>query len=410
MRISIEDQVRTLMQGTDYGDPELKSAMGRELGERLAEAAREGRPLRVYCGFDPRTTDLHLGHTVPIRKLRQFQELGHEVFFVVGTYTSLIGDPSDKTGLRPKLGREGAAANGRTYAEQAFRILDPARTHVCFNHEWLEGLSFYELIGLASNFSVQQFLTRENFKLRFQKGDPVYLHEMFYSLMQGYDAFHLRTDVQVGGTDQVFNIVTASRKIMSALGERPNTAVIVRILPGTDGEVKMSKSLGNHIPILSQPADMYGKIMSLPDKAMRPFFELVTALSPSEIDGVFRGGGPEAAHPRDVKMRLAREVVSAFHSPNLALQAEEEFVRIFRKNEAPSDMQVFRVRGPRSVVDVMTMSGLSPTRSEARRLISQRGVRTDGRIIAGPEEVISGETVLQAGKRRFMRIVVEEET
>jgi tyrosyl-tRNA synthetase len=409
MRQSIEDQVRTLMQGTEYGDPELKSAMEGELRERLTEAGKEDRPLRVYCGFDPRTSDLHLGHTVPIRKLRQFQELGHEVSIVVGTFTSLIGDPSDKTGLRPLLGREEAAANGRTYAEQAFRILDPAKTLVRFNHEWLEKLSFADVIGLASNFSVQQFLTRENFKLRFRNGDPVYLHETFYSLMQGYDAFHLRADVQVGGTDQVFNIVTAARKIMSGLGVRPNTAVIVRILPGTDGEVKMSKSLGNHIPILSAPADMYGKIMSLPDGAMRPFFELVTGLDPSEIGNVFRDLDSGGAHPRDVKMRLARETVSAFHTPELARVAEEEFVRIFRNNEAPRDIPVFRVRGRQSVVDVMAMSGMARTKSEARRLISQMGVRADGRIVSDPGEPVTRETVLQAGKRRFVRIVVEEE-
>jgi tyrosyl-tRNA synthetase len=281
---------------------------------------------------------------------------------------------------------------------------------VLFNHEWLERLSFGEVIGLASSFSVQQFLTRENFKLRWQKGDPVYLHETFYSLMQGYDALHLRADVQVGGTDQVFNIVTASRKIMSARGERPNTAVIVRILPGTDGEVKMSKSLGNHIPMLSGPSDMYGRIMSLPDKAMRPYFELVTGLSIGETEGIFRELDSGAAHPRDAKMRLARETVSVFHSPESAMRAEEEFVRVFRKNQAPADMPVFRIRGPRSAVEVMIGSGISQTKSEARRLIAQRGVRMDGRILVDPDESISRETVLQAGKRRFVRIIVEQET
>ncbi len=409
MALSIQERAGVLMQGTEYGDDGLKAAMAAELEALLRRAEGEGRPLRVYCGFDPRTSDLHLGHTVPIRKLRQFQDLGHEVSIVVGTFTSLIGDPSDKTGLRPRLTPEEAVANGRTYAEQAFRILDPEKTRVRFNHEWLAGLSFTDLIGLASGFSVQQFLTRENFKLRWQKGDPVYLHETFYSLMQGYDALRLRADVQVGGTDQVFNIVTASRKIMAAQGERPNTAVIVRILPGTDGETKMSKSLGNHIPLLCPPGDMYGRIMSLPDKAMKPYFELLTALPAGEIQGVLRGLEEGSVHPRDAKMRLAREVVSIHHSSRAAALAEEEFVRVFSRRDVPRDMPVARIAGARSIIDILVQSGAAATKSEARRLVSQGGVRADGRVVTEPGETVCRETVLQAGKRRFVKIVIEEE-
>ena len=407
MTESTRDQVAVLMQGTEYGDQALTEAMERELAGRLEEAGAEGRPLRVYCGFDPRTSDLHLGHTVPIRKLRQFQELGHEVTIVVGTFTSLIGDPSDKTGLRPQLGREEAAANGRTYAAQAFRFLDPARTRVAYNHEWLEKLSFAEVTALASTFSVQQFLTRENFKRRWERGEAVWLHETFYSLMQGYDALHLKADVQVGGTDQIFNIVTASRKIMGQAGERPNTAVIVRILPGLDGVVKMSKSLGNHIPILCPAPDMYGRIMSLPDAAMKPYFELATGLSPAEITPILDGLASGSLHPRDAKMRLAREIVSAFHSPSAAHEAEEEFVRVFRRDEAPADMPVVRVRGPWRAADLLVECGLAASKSEARRLISQRGARAYGHVLSDPEELIAVETVLQVGKRRFARVVIE---
>ncbi len=222
--------------------------MEQELRQRLVEAGREGRPLRVYCGYDPRTTDLHLGHTITMRKLRQFQELGHQVTFLVGTYTSLIGDPSDKDVLRPQLSTEKVEANARTYAEQAYKVLDREKTIVRYNAEWLSKLDFADLIRLASNFTIQQFLTRENFRLRWEKGDAIYLHETFYAIMQGYDAYALRADVQVGGTDQLFNIVTAARKIMTYQGEKPNIAVIMGILPGTDGVVRMSKSLGNHIP------------------------------------------------------------------------------------------------------------------------------------------------------------------
>jgi len=241
-KMSVDEQVDLLMRGTEYGDNDLKQAMATELRTRLIESEREERPLRVYCGYDPRTTDLHLGHTITMRKLRQFQELGHEVIFLIGTYTSLIGDPSDQDRLRPQLTPEQTEINARTYAEQAFKILDRQKTQVRFNAVWLSELSFAEIIKLASNFTIQQFLTRENFKLRWEKGEAIYLHETFYSLMQGYDAYALRADVQIGGTDQLFNIVTAARKLMTFLGERPNIAIIMGILPGTDGEVKMSKS------------------------------------------------------------------------------------------------------------------------------------------------------------------------
>jgi len=239
--MNIDEQVALLMQGTEYGDETLKQMMANELRERLIECQQEGRPLRVYCGYDPRTTDLHLGHTVTMRKLRQFQDLGHEVTFLIGTYTSLIGDPSDKDKLRPQLTPEEVEANARTYAEQAWRVLDPEKTIVRYNAEWLSKLMLADLIKLASIFTLQQFLTRENFKLRWERGDAIYLHETFYAIMQGYDAYAMRSDVQVVGTDQLFNIVTAARKVMAFLGEKPNIAIILGILPGTDGVVRMSK-------------------------------------------------------------------------------------------------------------------------------------------------------------------------
>src|SRR4030042_304339 len=244
-KMSIEEQGEYLMQGTEYGDEDLKQAMKNELRQRLIEAKQERRPLRIYCGFDPRTSDLHLGHTIPMRKLAQFQELGHEVTFLIGNYTSLIGDPSDKDKLRPIPSPEGVAIKSRTYADQVFHVLDREKTLIRYNAEWLSKLTFEELIRLCSNFTVQQFITRENFKLRWEKNEPIYVHEFFYSIMQGYDAYSMRTDVQVGGTDQLFNIVTAARKIMTFLGEKPNIAVIMGILPGTDGEGRMSKSMGN---------------------------------------------------------------------------------------------------------------------------------------------------------------------
>jgi tyrosyl-tRNA synthetase len=393
------------MQGTEYGDEELKQNMASELRERLLEAQKEGRPLRVYCGFDPRTSDLHLGHTVPMRKLWQFQELGHEVTFVVGDYTSLIGDPSDKDKLRPRLTPEQVQQNAATYAEQAYKILDRQKTKIRFNSEWLSQLTFAELINLASNFTVQQFIReRENFRLRWENNDPIYLHETFYAIMQGYDAYMLKADVQIGGTDQMFNIMTAARKIMTTLGERPNIAIILGILPGTDGEVKMSKSLGNHIPLLATPEDMYGKVMSVPDKAMGQYMRLVTRWTPDRIAEVEAGLHSGALHPRDVKMAIAREIVSIFHNEAAALMAEENFKRVFQQKDVPDEMPEYALQPGQTVLDVLIATGLVASKSEGRRLIDQNGVRLDGEVLKQFDAPFPRPGVLQVGKRRFVRV------
>jgi tyrosyl-tRNA synthetase len=404
-KVPIDDQVALLMQGTEYGDEELKQNMAGELRQRLIEAEKENRPLRIYCGFDPRTSDLHLGHTVPMRKLRQFQELGHEVTFVVGSFTSLIGDPSDQDKLRPRLSQQQVEYNARTYAEQAYKILDRKNTKIRFNSEWLSELTFEELIELASNFTLQQFLTRENFRLRWENGDPIHLHETFYSIMQGYDAHALNTDVQVGGTDQLFNIVTAARKIMTSLGDKPNIAIILGILPGTDGEVKMSKSLGNHIPLLSTPEDMYGKVMSVPDKAMSAYMRLVTRWTPDQIakmEADITGG---ELHPRDAKMSLAREIVTIFYDQDTAHTAEENFKKVFQKKEAPDELVEFTVKPGQTTLDILVASGLVTSRSEGRRMLEQKGVRLDGELIETAEGHLPHPGVLQVGKRRFIRIL-----
>jgi tyrosyl-tRNA synthetase len=405
--MSLDDQVAILMQGTEYGDEELKQNMTLELRQRLVEAQKESRPLRVYCGFDPRTSDLHLGHTVVMRKMRQFQQLGHEVTFLIGNYTSLIGDPSDKDKLRPRLSMDEVAANGRTYAEQAYKILDPDKTTIRYNAEWLSELSFAQLIQLASSFTVQQFINnRENFRLRWEKGDPIYLHETFYAIMQGYDAYMLKADVQIGGTDQMFNIMHAARKLMTALGAKPNIAVIMDILPGTDGEIKMSKSLGNHIPILSVPEDMYGKVMSVPDKAMPLFFRLVTRWLPSEIAEIEQGLREERLHPKDVKMKLAHEIVSIFHNPEAAEQAQEHFKRVFQQGSAPEEMETFTCAAQTSLVEILS-AAMKMSRSEARRMIQQNGVRLDGETLVDGNAPLPVAGVLQAGKRRFIRVKFE---
>jgi tyrosyl-tRNA synthetase len=404
-KMTIDEQVEYLMQGTEYGDDELKKAMADELRQRLIEAEKEKRPLRIYCGFDPRTSDLHLGHTVPMRKLRQFQELGHEVTFLIGNYTSLIGDPSDKDKLRPQLTPEETEQNGRTYAEQAYKVLEREKTRIRFNAEWLSKLTFAELIKLASNFTIQQFIARENFKLRWEHGDAIYLHETFYAIMQGFDAYSLHADVQVGGTDQLFNIVTAARKLMTFLGEKPNIGVILDILPGTDGEVKMSKSLGNHIPLLSTPEDMYGKVMSVPDKAMGKFFRLVTRWTPPQIHEIETGLAEGRLHPRDVKMKLAREIVSIYHSEAAAAQAEQEFVRVFQQGNIPEEMPEYRLQPGQTVLHVLLDSGMVTSGSDGRRMIEQHGVRLDGQELDNSSQPFPHPGVLQVGKRRYLRVI-----
>src|SRR5574339_32152 len=328
--MNIEEQVELLMLGTEYGDEELKKAMTNELRQRLVDAGKEGRPLRVYCGYDPTSTDLHLGHTITMRKLRQFQDLGHDVTFLIGSYTALVGDPSDKNKARPILTQEQVAHNAQTYAEQAFRVLDRQKTKIRYNGEWLSELSLVDLIRLGQNFTIQQFLVRDNFAKRFEAGEPIFLHETFYALMQGYDAVAMQTDVQVGGTEQLFNIIVAGRKLQEALGQKPLVGITMGILPGTDGVQRMSKSTGNIVPINSGAEDMYGKLMSIPDMARGKYMRVATRWSPHEIEALEKEIASGAIHPRDAKMRIAREITSIFYGEADALKAEEAFVRTFQ--------------------------------------------------------------------------------
>ncbi len=400
----IEVQVELLLQGTDYGDEEIAKTMAAELRQRLIQAQKENRPLRVYCGYDPTSTDLHLGHTISMRKLRQFQDLGHEVTFLIGSYTALVGDPSDKNKARPILTEEQVAANAKTYAEQAFRVLDRSKTLVRYNGEWLSELSLLDLIRLGQNFTVQQFLARENFSKRLEKGEAIYLHETFYALMQGYDAVAMQTDVQVGGSDQLFNIIVAGRKLQEALGQRPLVGVITGILPGTDGVLRMSKSTGNVVPINSGAQDMYGKLMSIPDFAMGKYMRLVTRWSPGEIEGIEKQIAEGKTHPRDAKMRMSREIVSIFYGEAEAASAQEAFVKMFQQKEIPDEMSEHRLQSGQSVMEVILAAGLARSKSEARRLFDQKAVRLDGETIERGDVVFPHPGVLQVGKRKFLRV------
>jgi tyrosyl-tRNA synthetase len=401
--MNIEEQVELLMLGTEYGDEELRKAMTNELRQRLVESEKEGRPLRVYCGYDPTSTDLHLGHTITMRKLRQFQDLGHEATFLIGSYTALVGDPSDKNKARPILTEEQVAHNAQTYAEQAFRVLDPRRTKVRYNGEWLSELSLVDLIRLGQNFTVQQFLARENFANRLEKGEAIYLHETFYALMQGYDAVAQQTDVQVGGTDQLFNIIVAGRKLQEALGQKPLVGIITGILPGTDGVQRMSKSTGNIVPINTGAEDMYGKLMSIPDMAMGKYMRLATRWSPHEIEAFEKEVSSGNIHPRDAKMRIAREITSIFYGDGDAQKAEEAFVRTFQQKEIPDEMPEYSLKEGQTVLDVVLDAKLAASRSEARRLFDQKGIRLDGETVERGDVPFPHPGVLQVGKRKFLR-------
>lgn len=407
---TIDEQVDILMSGAEYGDAQTKEAMRRDLRERLIESEREGRPLRVYAGYDPRTADLHLGHTITMRKLRQFQEFGHDVTFLIGTFTSLIGDPSDKDKAREQLTREQVMENARTYAEQAFKILDRNLTRVRHNDEWLSTLDFADIIRLASNFTVQQFLVRENFSKRLEAGQPIYLHELFYGLMQGYDAVAQEADVQVGGQDQLFNILIAGRKLQEGMGQKPQIAIIMgESLPGTDGEVKMSKSLGNHIPLLAEPFDMFGKVMSVPDKAMPAYYKLILGYAPPKMEALKTGLENGSVHPNEAKMQLAREIVSIFHSPEAAESAQKNWDEVHRGGSGvPDDIPTETLAAEERISDLLRRLNMVTSGAEAKRLMQQNGVRVNEQPVTDPMATIKPDmlpAVLQVGKRKFVRLV-----
>ena len=406
----VEKQIEVLMSGTAYGDPATRRNMAADLRERLLECEKEGRPLRVYCGYDPRTSDLHLGHTITMRKLRQFQDFGHDVTFLVGTFTSLIGDPSDKESARDQLTMHSVEANASTYAEQAFKILDREKTRVRRNDEWLAPLDFADIIRLASNFTVQQFLVRENFAKRLDEGKAIYLHEFFYALMQAYDAVAQEADVQVGGQDQLFNILVAGRKLQTGLGQKPQIAIIMgESLPGTDGEIKMSKSLGNHIPLLSEPWDMFGKVMSLPDRAMGIYHKLILGWPPAQLAELEAGLQTGAAHPNEVKMRLARDIVRIFHSEDAAQAAQARWDEVFRGGSGvPADIDEVALAADEDIRDILLRLKMVGSRGEAKRLIQQNGVRLKEQKVEDFRMEVKLEmlpAVLQVGKRQFVRLV-----
>lgn len=394
----IEEQITVLMSGVDYGDALLRQQMERELRGLL----EQDRPLRVYLGIDPTATSLTLGHTVPLRKLRQFQQFGHHAIFLIGDYTALIGDPSDKNKLRPMLTSEDIQRNEATYFEQAARILDAPETELRHNSEWLGQLSFPDIISLMSKFTVAEMLRRDNFRNRFDAGDAVYLHEFLYALMQGYDAYALECDVQVGGTEQLFNLM-AGRKIQEDAGQKPHVPVTLPILVGLDGKERMSKSKGNHIGVSDAPEEQYGKAMSIPDDVVENFFTLATNLHPDDVQRVMQETRAGLRSPIDTKKLLAWTIVSEFWGEAAAGEAQGHFERTVQRKETPEEMPEYRLTNGQLLLDVVVAAGAAPSKREARRLFEQRAVTMDGNVVEPTTPARAG-TVVQVGKRRWIRL------
>lgn len=374
--------------------------------EELVRKLETGRPLRVKLGIDPSAPQLTLGHAVVLRKLRQFQEFGHTAILIVGDFTRLIGDPSGRTSTRPPMSKEEIARNMAGYVEQAYKILDPKRTEIHYNSEWLGKLSFEDVIRLSAKYTVARMLERDDFALRFKQGLPITIMEFLYPLAQAYDSVAIRADVELGGEDQRFNFLIG-RAIQEAFGQEPQVILTMPLLIGTDGERAMSQSRGNYIGLAEPPKEMFGKIMALPDHVMPQYFALLTEMPEEELAELEKALAAGSLNPRDLKMRLAREIVAQFHSPEAAAQAEAEFVRVFQRKELPEELPTFTLTVAEiSPIDLLIQAGLAASRSEARRLIDQGGVELDGERVRGLEPVpIKDGAVLKVGKRRFVRLV-----
>jgi tyrosyl-tRNA synthetase len=383
-----------------------------ELEEKLAQAAKSGKPLRIKAGFDPTAPDLHLGHTVLIQKLKQFQELGHEVNFLIGDFTGMIGDPTGKNETRKQLTREEVLANAETYKEQVFKILDPARTKVVFNSSWMGPMSAADLIGLAARYTVARMLERDDFHKRFSGQQPIAIHEFLYPLVQGWDSVALEADVELGGTDQKFNLLVG-RELQKQAGQRPQTVVTTPLLEGLDGVNKMSKSLGNYVGINEPAKEIYGKLMSISDPLMVRYYELLSDIDLAALARVQRGiaGEADGMHPMEAKRALAREMVTRYHGAVAAERAEQEFIQQFRQKELPDDIPAvtLAVDGPVWICRLLSDAGLVESNGEARRLIQQGGVKLNGEKLANADLEVEpqGELIVQAGKRRFARIIFD---
>jgi tyrosyl-tRNA synthetase len=378
--------------------------------EELARKLATGRKLRVKLGLDPTAPDLHLGHTVVINKLRHFQELGHQVQFLIGDFTGMIGDPTGKNQTRPPLSREQILANAQTYRDQVFKILDPGATQILFNSEWSDKLGAEGMVRLASRYTVARLLERDDFSRRMKSKQPIAVHELLYPLMQGYDSVAMKADVELGGTDQKFNLLVG-RELQKQYGQEPQIIITMPLLEGLDGKEKMSKSLGNYVGIAEAPREIFGKLMSISDELMWRYIELLS-FEPLATVRKWRDGVAAGANPRDVKARFAREIVARFHGAAAAEAAEADFARRFREGELPDDMPEITVKAPADgllVGQLLKQAGLTPSASEAQRMVEQGAVKVDGERVSDRSlRFASGAVlVIQVGKRKFARVTVQ---
>ena len=393
---SIEAALAEIKRGVEELIPE----------NELIAKLKEGRPLRIKLGADPTAPDIHLGHTVIFNKLRAFQELGHEVTFLIGDFTAMVGDPSGKNTTRPPLSREQVLQNAETYKEQVFKILDPARTTIQFNSEWLSELGAEGMIRLASNQTVARMLERDDFKKRYAGGQPIAIHEFMYPLLQGYDSVAMKTDVELGGTDQKFNLLMG-RELQKAHGQKPQSVLMMPLLVGLDGEKKMSKSSHNYIGISEAPSEMFGKLMSISDVLMWSYYELLSFRPLAEIEQ-FKTDVAAGKNPRDVKILLAKEIIARFHTEADADAAEQEFINRFAKNQIPDDMPEFEFDAETPVANLLKDADLCASTSDAMRMVKQGAAKMDGEKIADAKFTPPGGTyVFQVGKRKFARITIK---
>ncbi len=401
---NIEEQIALLERGV------VDCISHDELVKKLKKSEKTGVPLRVKAGFDPTAPDLHLGHTVLLQKLKHFQDFGHDVFFLIGDFTGMIGDPTGKSETRKALTREDVAANAESYKEQVFKILDPDKTKVVFNSEWLSKLDSFDMIRLASELTVARMLEREDFKVRFREGNPISIHEFMYPLIQGYDSVALEADVELGGTDQLFNLLMG-RDLQRSRGQAPQVVMTLPLLEGLDGVHKMSKSLGNYIGVSEPANDIYGKVLSASDDLMFRYYDLLSDLTRDKIAALKAEMESGALHPKEVKKQLARELTARFHSDEAAQQAEENFEKVFRKGGLPDDIEERKIHSeediwlPQLLVDLEMVKSTS----DGRRMVKQNAVSLDGEKITDMKTNVSpsGELLVRVGKRRFCKVVFE---
>lgn len=388
----IESQLELIKRGT----AEIISE------EDLIAKLKQNRPLNVKAGFDPTAPDLHLGHTVVLQKMKHFQELGHNVTFLIGDFTGMIGDPTGKSETRKPLTKEQVLANAETYKEQVFKILDPEKTKICFNSAWLEPLTMKETLSLMAKFTVARIIERDDFQKRYKAGEPIGMHEFMYPIMQGFDSVNMNTDIELGGTDQKFNLLVG-RDLLRQYGKEAQVAITMPIIEGLDGVQKMSKSLGNYVGISESPKDMFGKLMSITDELMFRYYTLLSDMSLKDIEKMKQDIETGDFHPMTAKKNLAREIVSRYHGTKAGVEAEEEFVRVFSNKNIPTDIQEYKIQG--CFLDIILALNFASSKSEARRLAEQGGVHFENEKVYDLTLTPEHEGILKVGKRKFAKLI-----